>query len=152
MRELKKYDEHQLKKILDKYPYFTLARMALDAKSEGGDKLISLLRRVGVISLAESLEIEEQTASNGATDSIIDNFLAIGDYKITPSSESPDEDLTLGDDPLEDDDIVSEELAKILLLQGLNLQAKQMYLKLSLLYPKKSVYFAEIISKIEVKE
>ena len=49
----------------------------------------------------------------------------------------------------EDDDMVSEELAEIYLAQGLNDMAKETYRKLSLLNPEKSIYFAELISKIE---
>ena len=49
----------------------------------------------------------------------------------------------------DEDDLVSEELAEVYLSQGLNDMAKETYRKLSLLNPEKSIYFAEIISKIE---
>ena len=49
----------------------------------------------------------------------------------------------------DDDDLASEELAEIYLSQGLKDMAKETYRKLSLLNPEKSVYFAELIAKIE---
>ena len=44
--------------------------------------------------------------------------------------------------------LVTEELAEIYLAQGLCDEAVGIYRKLSLLYPEKSVYFAEIIGRI----
>lgn len=49
----------------------------------------------------------------------------------------------------EEDEVVSEELAEIYLAQGLRDEALAIYRKLSLRNPEKSVYFAELIGKIE---
>ena len=48
----------------------------------------------------------------------------------------------------DEDDLVSEDLAEVYLIQGLNTQAIEIYRKLSLLNPEKSVYFAEKIEQI----
>ena len=45
------------------------------------------------------------------------------------------------------DDLLTEELAAIYLAQGLTGPAVEIYRRLSLLNPEKSVYFAEIIDK-----
>ena len=52
----------------------------------------------------------------------------------------------------EEDEVVSEELAEIYLAQGLRDEALAIYRKLSLRNPEKSVYFAELIDKIEKKQ
>lgn len=51
--------------------------------------------------------------------------------------------------PDEDDEFITEDLAEIYLNQELYDQAKVIYSRLCLLNPEKSVYFAEIIDRIE---
>jgi len=51
--------------------------------------------------------------------------------------------------PAESFDFCTETLAQIYAEQGYNDQAKQIYSKLSLLYPEKSVYFAALIEKLD---
>lgn len=57
-------------------------------------------------------------------------------------------DLSLSSVKL-NEELISENLAKILTKQGKSEQALAMYRKLSLKYPEKSTYFAEIIEKLE---
>ncbi len=49
----------------------------------------------------------------------------------------------------EDEELVSEPLAAIYAAQGLRDEAIAIYRKLSLLNPEKSVYFAELIDRLE---
>ena len=61
----------------------------------------------------------------------------------------PEGDIVVEADIDDDDDMVSEELAEVYLAQGLKDMAKETYIKLSLLNPEKSVYFAGLIEKID---
>jgi S-DNA-T family DNA segregation ATPase FtsK/SpoIIIE len=51
---------------------------------------------------------------------------------------------------IENEEIISETLAKVLAMQGKKEKAKQMYQKLILKFPKKSSYFAELIEKLGI--
>jgi hypothetical protein len=97
-----------------------------------------------------AIAIEDTDNDRDTAKHIIDSFLASGEHKIVPDDKRADEDVA-GSSAVFDlnDDLVSEELAEIYLNQGLKKEAKAIYRKLSLLYPKKSSYFAEIIDGIK---
>lgn len=97
----------------------------------------------------ESLQDQDSTASS-STLNVIDNFLSLdGDQlKIRPDDKTTSEDISLNSIVAELD-IVSEELAQIYLEQGYKNTAIEIYNKLSLLNPEKSVYFAELIEEIK---
>ena len=61
----------------------------------------------------------------------------------------PDTEVRTAPELSDEDDVVSESLAEVYLAQGLRAEAAAIYRKLSLLNPEKSVYFAELIGKIE---
>ncbi|MBO4475873.1 MAG: hypothetical protein J5737_04045 [Bacteroidales bacterium] len=68
---------------------------------------------------------------------------------IFPSFATSDrEDLPL-ETPRDDFDLCTETLAQIYAEQGYFDEARQIYSKLSLLYPEKSVYFAALIEKLD---
>ena len=86
-----------------------------------------------------------------STDEIIEKFLLGGNYRIVAEegSDTPAEEIRTEPELSDEDDLVSEELAQIYLAQGLREQAIDTYRKLSLRNPEKSVYFAELIARIE---
>ena len=90
---------------------------------------------------------QEQHRSADLTLEVIDRFLAEEPKRLVPREGIPEGDIS-ADSVEEDDDMISEELAEIYRTQGLTERAKAIYTKLSLLYPEKSVYFAEIIDRI----
>ena len=69
--------------------------------------------------------------------------------RIVAQEGEPEEEVQIRPELEDDDEVVSEELAEIYLAQGLRDRAVAIYRKLSLLNPEKSVYFAELIGKIE---
>ena len=82
-------------------------------------------------------------------DDIIDKFLRSEPRRIVAEEGDVTDDIVTEPELDEDDEFVSEELAEVYLKQGLKDMAKETYRKLSLLNPEKSIYFAEIISKID---
>ena len=83
------------------------------------------------------------------SDDIIDKFLRSESRRIVAEEGEVTQEIVTEAEFDDDEDMVSEELAEIYLAQGLKDMAKETYRKLSLLNPEKSIYFAEIISKIE---
>ena len=83
------------------------------------------------------------------SDDIIDKFLRTDHHRIVAEEGDVQGDIVTEAEIDDEEDMVSEELAEIYLAQGLNDMAKETYRKLSLLNPEKSIYFAEIISKID---
>ena len=82
-------------------------------------------------------------------DDIIDRFLRSDNYRIVAEEDGPAEEILTEAEFSGEDDLVSEELAEVYLAQGLKDMAKETYRKLSLLNPEKSVYFAELIAKLD---
>ncbi|MBQ4280387.1 MAG: hypothetical protein IJC16_10630 [Rikenellaceae bacterium] len=88
--------------------------------------------------------------SDGGTIGIIDAFLSRGEHRIVPQESTPECGLAERSAILEEDsEFLSEDLARIYREQGLTDMAKEIYRGLGLLYPEKSVYFAEIIAEID---
>jgi hypothetical protein len=83
------------------------------------------------------------------SEDIIDKFLRADTHRIVAEEGEVTQEIVVEAAFDEEDDMVSEELAEIYLAQGLKDMAKETYRKLSLLNPEKSIYFAEIISKID---
>ena len=97
----------------------------------------------------ELREIDVARLTEVTTEDIIDRFLRTDNLRIVAEEGESDGDIVTEAAFDDDDDLASEELAEIYLSQGLKDMAKETYRKLSLLNPEKSVYFAELIAKIE---
>ena len=96
----------------------------------------------------KKVDIEKLTEIS--SEDIIERFLRKDNLRFAVDESVDIEDVVISAVLDDDDDLVSEELAEIYLKQGLNELAKETYRKLSLLNPEKSVYFAELIAKIEI--
>ena len=141
----------ELDALLARHEWFTAARLIRSLVSGEADEALELpLHARGASSLA--LQPIDAAALTAMTDDdIIERFLNVGDYRIVAeqgdSESAPD--VAFVSDSEADDEFVSEDLAEIYLSQGLYEQAIAIYRQLSLQNSEKSVYFAEIISKIE---
>ena len=111
----------------------------------GGDLVQSLCFRPALD--VQSIDVERLTKIT--SDDIIDKFLRSDSHRIVAEEGEVTQEIVVEAAFDDEDDMVSEELAEIYLAQGLKDMAKETYRKLSLLNPEKSIYFAEIISKID---
>lgn len=149
---MKEFTEYNLNNIIKEYPWYYGARIMLAQKNgiqKDGILQLHLTGRPVPETLLHIPSVEDFNYQS-QTDKIIDAFLAKGATRIKPSN---DNDIPKGDISLqsieETEEIYSEELAEIYLSQGLKSKACDIYSKLSLLYPEKSVYFANLIKQIE---
>lgn len=141
----------ELDALIARHEWFTAARVIRRLVSGEEDAALELpLHARGASSLALS-KIDAAALTAMTDDDIIERFLNVGDYRIVAeqgdSDSAPDVALAAVADA--DDEYVSEDLAEIYLSQGLYEQAIAIYRQLSLQNSEKSVYFAEIIAKIE---
>ena len=123
--------EERVSELLAKYPWYEVARVA---QSHSAPQRYD----VDIEKLAEESEGE-----------IISRFLRQTDLRIVAEEGEVDNDVCTEAEIDEEDDLVSEELAEIYLVQGLKSEAIEIYRKLSLLNSEKSAYFAEKIENIE---
>ena len=146
--------------LLERYPWFDLPLLAAVAEGREVPPRIRLLVRLRPWLLypdrteepepvpAAPAGPEEAAESDGEdTLAIIDAFMAGGEHRIVADEHTPDALPERKTDALPADDLLTEQLAAIYLAQGLVDRAVEIYRRLSLLNPEKSVYFAEIIEK-----
>ena len=142
--------------LVGRYEWFSTARIVREHLTGERDAVASLVMSGrGVSSLKlEAVDVAglcEYRAAMRSTDAIIDRFLEFGDYRIVAENGAPEleDEIRTEAEFSDEDDLVSEELAEIYLSQGLKSDALEIYRKLRLRNTEKSVYFAEIIDKIE---
>lgn len=154
--------ESLLNDIIARYEWFSAARVArahLTGKEDSRLKLYLTERVVPLLSLHD-IDIEQLLATpqpspndrRDAQEELIDKFLQLDNYRIVADEgddTASDNEIRTEAEFEDEDDIVSEELAEVYLAQGLKSEAIAIYRKLSLLNPKKSIYFAELIEQIE---
>lgn len=168
----------QLHELVRAYPWFSLGRyMELRSLRESDAAgYARALRRADVRLFVHPwprLLLDEASGYDGAgydysgggyavdpaerpdTVSVIDGFLSTtnGGERIVPPSvevEYTQEDIS-ADSVTEDGEIATETLAGIYLAQGLLDRAIEIYYKLSLKYPEKSAYFANLIADLQAR-
>ncbi len=111
--------------------------------------------------IASDQEHEEKSPINFTEDSTVnsqnenvqhneqENTEALTEQTDTKVDKKPDSRDFIRESVLPQDEIVSETLANLLAYHGHKNRAKKMYEQLSLLFPKKSSYFAQKIEKLD---
>lgn len=139
--------------IIERYEWFTVARVVRKhSTSEEDSRMdVATIGRHLPILAHRDIDLEKLLATPLAED-LIDKFLQLDNYRIIADegeASVSDAEIRTEAELDDEDDIVSEELAEVYLAQGLKSEAIAIYRKLSLLNPKKSIYFAELIKQIE---
>lgn len=126
-------DSNVLQSVLERYPWFTTARV-LSAGTHV-DRLLAmhLLSHPAPSHCLVGIPIPAVDSADGSSISdIIDSFLSKGEHKIVPDDTTPDYDAAEQSSKLElsDDDMISEELAEIYRAQGMEKEAEEILRRL----------------------
>lgn len=146
-------DASELDALLGRHEWFTAARAVrahVTSTVDPTSAAFSVGRRMSSLR-CRKVDTEKLTAVT--PDDIIDRFLRQEDLRIVADESGEEQEVTTVAELTGDDDVVSEQLAEIYAAQGLHDKAVEIYRKLSLLNTEKSVYFAELIDRLEkIKE
>lgn len=145
-------DAAELATLVTRWPWFAPVRTLHAAAGGGADARLELLAPWRAESSLKAAPVDLRALVSLSSDDVIDRFLREEDLRIVAGEGKPESEVLTEAQLDDEDEVVSEELAGIYLAQGLRDKAIAIYRKLSLLNPEKSVYFAELIDKIEKKQ
>ncbi len=142
-------EKEELDKLVRRYGWFGPARILRERLTGKTDPQLALLSVWRAESSLCAAPIDAGGLLSVSSDELIDRFLEEENLRIVAEEGEPDEEVRITPELAENEELVSESLAEIYLAQGLPDRAVAIYHKLSLLNPEKSVYFAELIDRIE---
>ena len=146
--------------MVKEYPYFPISHILYlrNLKNLQDSRFADYLPKTAVIVgdrtlllrfLSKNPPQPPRRSFSRKADTIIEKFLK-DEPRIAPSRDYMPKNTDVADKSLdENDDVISETLARMYLEQGNPIRAIQIYSKLCLLIPEKSTYFAAQIEKIK---
>ena len=145
----------QLQDLAAQYPWWSAVKMELEERGvavEGSTIYAARARERIAPPTPELKSFGAEEFERSEMLGIIDDFLQVGEHRITINELTGDEPLDALDPETEvEDEFISEELAEIYAKQHLFDLAIEIYQKLSLQDSQKSIYFAELIEGIKRK-
>ncbi|MBQ7856230.1 MAG: hypothetical protein IJ348_03835 [Alistipes sp.] len=138
----------ELSGLVARYPWCSSLRLIYSHTSGTAEPLAELFAEGRRATSLSRRPIDVARLATETEGEIIDRFLRLSDLRIVADEGEEEQSVQTEAMLDEEDDLVSEELAEVYLMQGLNMQAIEIYRKLSLLNPEKSIYFAEKIGQI----
>lgn len=141
--------DEELRTLAERWKWFSLPRRVLAARQAGDDPRLAVTVACRVPFVPQGIVLDAGLLTELSPEELIDRFLQEENLRIVAAEGEPETEVRTMAELDDDDDLESEALAEIYLTQGLRDRALATYRKLSLLNPEKSVYFAEIIRKIE---
>lgn len=141
-------DQRALDRLVVAMPWYTAARARRRLLSAESDPQLEWLAPDRQLFEAE-FNLDVEALLHLSSEDLIDRFLKEKELRIVAEPGEVTEEITTEASLDEEDDLVSEDLAEVYLNQGLKEEALRIYHRLSLLNPEKSIYFAEIIQRLE---
>uniref|UniRef100_UPI0040571BB1 hypothetical protein n=1 Tax=Alistipes sp. TaxID=1872444 RepID=UPI0040571BB1 len=138
----------ELDGLLERYPWATPLRVRRMQLLGEQDPTLTLMESDRLFPRGR-VSVDREAILSLTSEDRINRFLKEKELRIVAEEGEVEEEITTEAMLDEEDDLVSEELAEVYLGQGLRREALEIYRRLSLLNPEKSVYFAEIIQRIE---
>ena len=153
-------DKNQIENLLIKYPYFqTLHLLYVKSLSEDEDPsfrnkmnvssfVITNKKRLReILSMKMNSQVKNEFENQFYVDDSLPDKIAVDDFKHTNDNISIEEAVTMSN--TDNQDVVSDTLAKIYELQGNSAKAVKIYEQLKKIHPEKSSMYDDEIKRLK---